>query len=126
LGEFIQDFCKGTQIADERLNGLFHDVKSLEKALESMKETLEDDTVRTEFQSAGHIGNHWKNIASCIEDGGSTLTKLHSKLEKVNKSTSSAAKHVRLKMAWDEIGMHQYQIRSYVDTIMLSIQAVVL
>src|SRR5438034_889477 len=81
------------------------------------------------LQSTGHIGNHWRNISRSIQDGTKTLASLQATLEKVNKSATvldGARKHLRLKWASEEIAIFQHEIRSYRDTLQLSLQTVIL
>jgi hypothetical protein len=94
-----------------------------------MKETLEQKNVQSSLQSTGHIGNHWASLSISIQDGQNTLIQLQSTLDKVNKSVSvldGARKHIRLQGATQEITMFQQQVRSYRDTIQLSLQTVIL
>jgi hypothetical protein len=94
-----------------------------------MKKTLEDDRVQSSLHVTGHIGNHLRNISTLIKDGQNTLAQLQGTLDRVNKSVSvlnGARKNLRLKGAFDEIGMFKQQVRSYRDTIQLSVQTVIL
>ncbi len=129
VGFTLKDVYDGTQIVDAKGRALGHEVESLVQVLEFMRATLEEKKMQDAFQSTGHIGNHWKNIAACIEDGQRTLEQLQAVLEKVDKTVvvlDSARKHFRIKFAADEIAMYHGQIRSYKDTMQLSIQTVIL
>lgn len=93
-----------------------------------MKDTLEQEKTRSSFQTTGHIGNHWTNVASSIDDGQLTLSMLHKTLEKAGKTVKlldGSRKHIRLKGAMEEILMFQQQIQVCRDTLHLSLQTVV-
>lgn len=125
----IKDFYDGAAIVDVKVNGLLSDVESFTQVLRMMKDTLEEDKVKSSLQATGHMGSHWTNLSKSIKDGQNTLIQLQSTLDRVNKSVGvldGARKHLRLKGAMDEITMFQQQIRSYRDTIQLSLQTVIL
>ncbi|KAH6672009.1 hypothetical protein B0J14DRAFT_639956 [Halenospora varia] len=125
----LKDFHDGAAIADTKVMELMADVESFMKALQLMKDTLEQEEAQASIQGTGHIGNHWKNLSQCIQDGQMTIEQLQSTLDKVNKTVSvldGPRKHLRLKSALDEIGMYQQQIESYRDTLQLSIQTIIL
>ncbi|KAH8653149.1 hypothetical protein BGZ60DRAFT_179099 [Tricladium varicosporioides] len=125
----IKDLYDGAAIADTKVKGLLTDVESFSQVLQLMKDTFEQDQVQDSFQTTGHIGNHWNSLSVSIQDGQKTLVQLQETLEKVNKSVSvldGPRKHLRLKAASDEIGIFQLQIRSYRDTLQLSLQTVIL
>lgn len=129
VGMSLKNFHDGVAIADTRVKGLMTDVESFTKVLQMMKDTLEQEKAATSFQGTGHIGNHWSNLFQSIQDGQTTLVQLQNALDKVNKSVSvldGPRKHIRLKSALDEIGIYQQQIRSYRDTLQLSMQTIIL
>lgn len=128
-GLALKDFYDGAAIADTKVKGLLTEVESFTQVLQMMKETLEQEKIQSSLQATGHIGNHWNNLATSIRDGQNTLLQLQETLERVNKSVSvldGARKHLRLKSAADEIAAYQQQIRSYRDTLQLSLQTVIL
>ncbi|KAF4629650.1 hypothetical protein G7Y89_g8493 [Cudoniella acicularis] len=125
VGLALKDFYDAAAFADTKVKGLLTDVESFTTVLQLMKDTLEEEKIQTSFQATGHIGNHWSNLATSIQDGQNTLLQLQETLEKVNKSVKvldGARKHMRLKGASEEIILYQQQIRSYRDTLQLSLQ----
>jgi len=125
----IKDIQDGAAIVEVKVKGLLSDVESFEQVLQMMKDTLEDAKVKSSLQATGHIGNHWNNLSTTIKDGKNTLINLQNILDKANKTVSfldSPRKHLRLKVATEQIAMFQQQIRSYRDTIQLSLQTVIL
>jgi len=128
-GTALKDFYDGAAMADTKVKGLMTDVESFTQVLTLMKHTLEQEQIQSSLQATGHIGNHWSNLSTSIGDGQKTLASLQETLEKVNKSVSvldGPRKHIRLKGAAEEIGLYQQQIRSYRDTMQLSMQTVIL
>jgi hypothetical protein len=94
-----------------------------------MKDTLEQEQIQTSFLATGSIDNHWKAFSVSLHDGQNTLIQLQETLERVDKSVrvlDGARKHLRLKAASEEIAILQQQIRSYRDTLQLSLQSVIL
>jgi len=129
VGTALKDFYDGSAIAESKVKGLLIDVESFHQVLKLMKDTLEQDQVQSSLQATGHIGNHWASLSACLRDGQDTLLQLQDKLNKVNKSVGvldGPRKHLRLKGAMEEIGVFQQQIRSYRDTMQLSLQTVIL
>lgn len=129
VGSALKDFHDGADIADAKVKGLLTDVESFTQVLHLMKDTFGQERIQASFQATGHIGNHWNNLSISINDGQNTLLQLQETLEKVNKSVSildGARKHLRLKGASEEIGIFQLQVRSYRDTLQLSLQTVIL
>lgn len=129
VGWGLKTFRDGAALADTRVTSLLTDVESFTNVLQLMKDTFEQKTVQSSLQETGHIGSHWRNLAASIRDGSKTLEQLEQLLEKVNKSVrvlDGPRKHLRLLEATDEIVMYQEQIRSYRDTLQLSLQTVIL
>jgi hypothetical protein len=129
VGKALKDFYDGAAIADAKIQGLLSDVENFTQVLTLMRNTLEQEQIKTSFQTTGHMGNHWSHLAVSIQDGQSTLLQLQETLERINKSVSildGARKHLRLKSASEEILMFQQQIRSYRDTLQLSLQTAIL
>jgi hypothetical protein len=128
-GTALKDLYDGGAISDTKVKGLLTDVESFTQVLRSMKDTLEQEDIQSSLQSTGHISNHWNNLSTSIRDGQKTLLQLQERVEKVNKSVSlldGPRKHLRLRAAADEIALFQQQIRSYRDTLQLSLQTVIL
>jgi len=125
----LKDFYDASATADTKVRGLLTDVRSFAQVLELMKDTLEQEQIKSLLQATGHIRNHWTNLSISLRDGQNTLVQLQEALEKVNKNVSvldGPRKHLRLKGASEEIGIFQRQIRSYRDTMQLSLQTVIL
>ena len=128
-GMMLKDFYDSAAIADTKVKGLLTEVESFTQVLRLMKETLGQEKVQTSFQVTGHIGNHLSNLATSIRDGQETLLQLQETIERVNKSVTllnGPRKHLRLRSAADEIAIYQQQIRSYRDTLQLTLQTVIL
>ena len=129
VGSTLKDFYDGASFADTKVKGLLTDVESFTQVLRLMKNTFEQEQIQASIQTTGHIGNHWNNLSASIQDSQNTLSHLQEILERVNKSVgvlNGARKHLRLKGAAEEIGNFQLQIRSYRDTLQLSLQTVIL
>lgn len=129
VGAALKDFHDGSAMADTKVAGLLADVESFQQVLKLMKDTLEQEQIQSSLHATGHIGNHWTNLLACLRDGQDTLAQLQEKLERINKSVSvldGPRKHLRLKGAAEEIGIFQQRIRSYRDTMQLSLQTVIL
>jgi hypothetical protein len=129
VGGAVKDFHNGAAIADAKVRSLLSDVESFAQVLHMMKDTLEEEKVQSSFQATGHMGSNWKNLLTTINDGQNTLLQLQDTLDKTDKTVGifdGTRKHLRLKSASEEITMYQQQIRSYRDTIQLSLQTVIL
>jgi Fungal N-terminal domain of STAND proteins len=128
-GMILNDFYDSAAIADTKVKALLTELESFTQVLRLMKDTLEQENIQTSFQATGHIGNHFSNLATSIQDGQETLLQLQEEIKKVNKSVSlldGARKYLRLRSASDEIAAYQQQIRSYRDTLQLTLQTVIL
>ena len=129
VGWGLKAFRDGAALADTKVRSLLTDVESFTNVLQLMKDTFDQERVKASLHATGHIGGHWANLAASIRDGSKTLEQLEALLEKTNKNVTvldGARKHFRLKEATDEILMYQQQIRSYRDTLQLSLQTVIL
>jgi len=125
----LEELHNGVKIIDAKVQALRDEVTSFVTVLELMKTTLEDKKVQASFPHTGHIGNHWKNISACINDGEVALGRLAAAIERVDKPVvvlESTRKYARMHSAADEITVYQQQIRTYRDTMHLSIQTVIL
>ncbi|KAG4431526.1 hypothetical protein IFR05_012983 [Cadophora sp. M221] len=115
--------------ANTKVQSLLTDVEGYTRVLQSMKETFEQENIKSTLEATGHMGSHWSNLSASIRDGQESLSQLEATLDKVNKNVSlldGARKQIRLIVAADEIVMYQQQIRSYRDTLQLSLQTVIL
>jgi len=125
----LKQFCDEVSGVDATLTGLLGDISNLQQVLESMKETFEQDEIKSNFHATGHTGNHWKNLARSLEDGVGTLQQLTTLLETVNKTTSfldGPRKHIRLKSGIEQIAIYRDQIQSYHAALQLSLTTVIL
>jgi len=129
VGSTLKDFYDGASFADTKVKGLLADVESFTQVLRLMKDTFEQEQIRTSMQATGHISSHWNNLSASIRDGQNTVLQLQETLERVNKSAGvldGARKHLRLKGASEEIENFRLQIQSYRNTLQLSLQTVLL
>jgi hypothetical protein len=125
----LRQFSNEVSGVDATLAGLLGDISNLQRVLESMKETFDQDEVKANLQATGHAGNHWKNLARSLEDGASTLRELITLLEGVNKTTSfldGPRKALRYKSVADQIAVYREQIMSYLQSYQLSLSTVIL
>jgi hypothetical protein len=125
----LKQFNDEVSIVDATLTGLLSDVAGFQHVLESMKETFNQNEIKSNLQVTGHVGSHWKNLARSLEDGATTLQQLHTLLEGVNKTTSfldGPRKQIRFKSAIDQIGIYREQIQSYRAALQLSLSTVIL
>ena len=118
----------GTKLVGTAINALFQDVQCFEKILEQMKDTVDDPKVKSSALT-GHVGSHWGHLQTSLDDAEETLNALNATILRVNKSANlldSTRKHIRLMGAQDEIAVYQQKIRSYKDTIQVSLQIAIL
>jgi len=128
VGQELKKFINGTKLVGTAINALFQDVKSFEKILDHMKDTVDDPRVKTSA-STGYLGAHWHHLKTSLNDAEKTLKALEATIIHVNKSASlldSTRKNFRLKGATAEIAIYQQQIQSYKETIQVSLQATIL
>jgi hypothetical protein len=125
----LKQFRDEVSVVDATLTGLLSDVAGFQQVLESMKETFDQNEIKSNLQGTGHVGSHWKNLARSLEDGAKTLQQLHALLEGVNKTTSfldGPRKQIRFKSAIDQIAVYREQIQSYRAALQLSLSTVIL
>ncbi|KAJ6278626.1 hypothetical protein J3E71DRAFT_182561 [Bipolaris maydis] len=125
----INQFCNEASTVDTTLAGLLSDVEGFKRVLESMKETIDQDDIKSNLQSTGHTGSHWKNLARSLNDGTETLKKLYDLLDGVNKKTSlldAQRKLIRLKSASGQIAQYREQIQSSHAALQLSLSTIIL
>jgi hypothetical protein len=51
------------------LTGRSNNVEGFQQVLESMRDTFDQDEIRTNFWATGHVGGHWKNLGRSFKDG---------------------------------------------------------
>lgn len=125
----LRQFRDEAREVDATLTGLLNDVDSFQQVLESMKETFDQDEIKSNLQITGHAGSHWKNLARSLEDGTKTLQQLHTLLEGLNKTTSfldGPRRQIRFKSAFDQIATYRDQIQSYRAGLQLSLSTIIL
>jgi hypothetical protein len=54
----LRQFSNEVSGVDATLAGLLGDISNLQRVLESMKETFDQDEVKANLQATGHAGNH--------------------------------------------------------------------
>jgi hypothetical protein len=125
----LKQFRDEVNVVDTTLTGLLNDVDGFQQVLTSMKETFDQEDIKSNLGVTGHVGSHWKNLARSLGDGAGTLRQLQSLLEGVNKTTSfldGPRKQLRFKSAIDQIAMYREQIQSYRAALQLSLSTVIL
>lgn len=125
----LKQLKNASQMADGKLTSILAEVERFDRLLHHISETIQNMNADGIMRDTGHMGNHIRSIAVCIEDGVVLLERLHETLRSVGKSSrllDGVRKHFRLMSAADEISVYQSQIKSYRDTIQLSMQAVIL
>jgi hypothetical protein len=125
----LKSFIDGTKLAGPIISVLLHDVEAFQNTLEDMQKIIEDPRMKGSVESSGHVGNHWANLKTCLVDAKGTMESLEAMIVRINKPSTmldSTRKHLRLKNASDMIGLYQQQIRSYKDTISVSLQTAML
>ncbi|KAL6711067.1 hypothetical protein ACN47E_006942 [Coniothyrium glycines] len=125
----IKQFRDEVSVIDATLTGLLNDVDGFQRVLESMRETFEQDDIKSSLQATGVSGSHFKNLARSLEDGANTLQQLQTLLDGVNKKTSildGPRKQLRLKSAFEQIATYREQIQSYRAALQLSLSTIIL
>jgi hypothetical protein len=89
----LQKFRDEVSGVDATLSGLINDVTSFQHVLESMKVTFDQDDVKLNLHDTGHVGAHYRNLATSIEDGGTTLSELLTLLDGVIRLRASSMAH---------------------------------
>jgi len=114
---------------DATLTGLINDVTSFQHVLESMKDTFDQDDVKSNLQATGHVGAHYKNLAISLEDSFASLQDLLTLLEGVNKTTNfldGPRKQFRYKNAIDQIALFRERIQTFRAALQLSLSTIIL
>jgi len=125
----LKQFRDEVSVVDATFTGLLNDVDGFQRVLESMKETFDQDDIKSNLQVTGHVGSHWRNLARSLDDGAKTLRQLHELLDTINKKTSildAARKQLRFKSAIEQIGTYREQIQSYRAALQLSLSTIIL
>jgi hypothetical protein len=125
----IKEFIDGVKSAPTVINVLLQEVEGFQKILENLNEVLEDDRTKDTIQSSGKVGTHWANLKGCLDDANVTMESLVATISSVNKAVTvldSARRHRRLQSASSKVQLFQLQIRSYKDTINVSLQTAIL
>ncbi|KAH7123048.1 hypothetical protein EDB81DRAFT_226028 [Dactylonectria macrodidyma] len=105
--------------------GIASDVDALTRVLTTMRATFDNVSRPT----TGHVGTHWDNIDCSLKDGKKALEGLRDVVQEAIRDTSvlsGTRKHMRLKSAELKIGLFREQIRSFRETLQLSMQALIL
>jgi hypothetical protein len=125
----LKQFRDEVSVVDSTLTGLLNDVDGFQQVLTSMKETFDQEDIKSNLGVTGHAGSHWKNLARSLGDGAGTLRQLQTLLDGVNKTTSfldGPRKQIRFKSAIDQIATYREQIQSYRAALQLSLSTVIL
>jgi hypothetical protein len=125
----LKEFIDGVKSAPSVIRVLLQEVEGFQTTLESLNEVLGDDRTKSTIQSSGHIGTHWMNLKICLDDASVTIESLEVTISRINKTVGvldSTRRYMRLQSASNEIQRFQQQIRSYKDTIYVSLQTAIL
>jgi hypothetical protein len=129
VGLELKKFIEGTELVNTAVNVLLVDVEGFSQTLDLMKITVEDPNINGSLESSGHIGNHWVNVKILLGDAEKALESLSGTISRADKKVAimdATRRHIRLKGAADEIGLYQQQIRSYRDTLQVSLQTAIM
>lgn len=125
VGVTLRKFLHGAKGTASIVNAMIADVKALRAVLESMELTFEEmDTERSE---SGHIGNHWQNLSTSLEDARICLIRLQTMLEDVNKDVKildTLRRQARFKTATDQLVFYRQEIQTYKDALHLSLHTI--
>ena len=125
----LKKFIDGSKLVGTAINALVQDVQSFGEILGLVRNTVDDPKVKASLASSGHIGAHWRHLQISLGDAEETFKALEATVISVNRTVGvldSARKHIRLMGAMDKIGVYQQQVRSYKDTIQVSLQTTIL
>ena len=127
VGSQLKKLIDGVLTANSAVSTLLMEVEDFSKVITLMNDTINE--LQKDNSPVGHIGSHWKNIATSIQDCRGVFDKLHDILRKVNKKVTvldSSRRYLRKENMSAEIGIYQQQIRSYKDTMYWSVQVIIL
>ncbi|KAM7211413.1 hypothetical protein V8F06_013213 [Rhypophila decipiens] len=119
-GFAIKAAREGSKTVGSKIGLVEGEIRGYSKILQLMSSTLQDPSITASFQSTGHVGNHWKSIRALIQDN------VLQKVDKPVKILDNTRKHLRLMFAAEEIEAYQRTIRTYRDTMQISLQTIVL
>ncbi|KAF2673191.1 WD40 repeat-like protein [Microthyrium microscopicum] len=129
LGWELKKFISGTKLVGTAINGLLQEVTAFEKILDQVTDIIDEPKVKSSLRSEGSLTSHWRHLQTSLDDAEGTLKSLQTTIVRVNKHVNlldSTRKHIRLHAATHEIAVYQQQIRSYKDTIQVSLQTTLL
>ncbi|OQO04172.1 hypothetical protein B0A48_10782 [Cryoendolithus antarcticus] len=128
VGWQLNQFQGAAKVVDTTVEALKADIDGIVKVLQALEETIRL-TRASAFEETGHIGTHWRNLSTSIADGKDVLDNLLSLLERVAKKTTLLNRprmQLRYQLAEDQLDMLQKRLRSWRDTIQLSLCIVIL
>ena len=103
------------------------DITSLRQVLLAMEDTF--DEIEIQDSLTGHIGLHWRNLVTSLQDGHIALEQLEDLVQTCNRDVAvldQTRRRIRLKSAAETIAEHRQQIQTYKDTLQLSLQTIIL
>jgi hypothetical protein len=125
----LKRFIDETKVVETTLTALCQDVEEFKGTLELLRSTLDDATMQNSIRASGFIGNHWTCMKASLDDADSTLVLLQKAVDRIDKSVSvmdSARKQIRVRNASSELDLYRGKIRSFHNTIHISLQSVML
>lgn len=117
----------GAKDANSTITAMLADVKSLRTVLVSIEESFEE--IDSGPPMTGHIGTHLSHIRRALNDGKGSLMNVERLLVEVNKEAKfldGTRRHLRLKVAMDELANYRSEVQAYKDALQLSLQTVTL
>ncbi|KAK3050462.1 hypothetical protein LTR09_008373 [Extremus antarcticus] len=124
----LKKFHDGASIVHKTISDLEKDIDSLNRVLESMRQTFEHITAE-QSGGTGHVGSLWDNVARAIQDSKAVLGELQTLIGEINKDGSFLDEHrkqLRLNRAQERIIRFRLHIHSYRDGLQLSMQTIIL
>lgn len=128
VGWQLNQFQDAAKVVDTTVEALKDDVNGIVRVLNALQETIRVSRASA-FQETGHIGTHWRNLSTSISDGKDVLDNLESLLEHVAKKTTLLNRprmQLRYQLAEDQLAVLQLRLKSWRDTIQLSLCIVIL
>ena len=125
----LQKFVDGAKLAGLTITVLLENVQGFQDSLEQMDHLLKDPRIKDTMHLTGIVGNHWASLKTCLDKARGTISSLQETIADVNKNVTifdSARKHLRLKGAANKIDLYQQLIRSYKDTVIISLQTLMM
>jgi hypothetical protein len=129
IGWEIRKFIDGAKLVGTAINVLLQDVEGFQNTLEQINQILDNPRIKDMISSSGLVNSHWANLKTCLDDATATINSLESTIMGISKTVTlldSARKHIRLKSSSNIIALYQQQIRSYKDTIYVSLHTAML